>query len=419
MGYSVWWDQRLRAGQEFSKIIEKSIRSSEKVIVLWSRSSACSEWVSWEASLAQYYQNYLPVTLDGTIPDQFSNVHLLNYQASTFWHTLSQGLSLVHEGQKINLITFGVGGAGCNTINNCIAKGLLGEMRFLALSSDKRLLETSSAGEKVLIGAGERCQGDAAHGSLGAMRAEQEIMEKLRGVELVVMVGGLAGGTGGGATPEVARICKRLGIPTIIIGMLPFVFEGAHRMEAAVRAAKALADICNCLVIIPNQYLFRIANESTTFADAFAMVDSILEGALICISELILGEGAFRATKGEILSALSGEAFGVFVYGESSMSLLHCLADPAGQKISLLPDGGQFDKILMSIAAPEGRIRHMDVYKSINRVAQRCTSPDGIMCVDSFRFDEMDVFTTSYLGLFSREAGMAQLDEIAREAAPS
>jgi cell division protein FtsZ len=217
---------------------------------------------------------------------------------------------------------FGVGGAGCNAVNNMINVGLQG-VEFVVANTDAQALATMRA-ERILQ-MGVRATGGLGAGSQAAVgrAAAEEVIDEIRahlsGAHMAFVTAGMGGGTGTGAAPVVARAARELGILTIGVVTKPFHFEGQRRMKTAEAGIGELQKHVDTLIIIPNQNLFRVANERTTFTDAFAMADQVLYSGVACITDLIVKEGLInldfadvRAVMREMGSAMmgTGEASG-------------------------------------------------------------------------------------------------------------
>ena len=217
---------------------------------------------------------------------------------------------------------FGVGGAGGNAVNNMINAGLQG-VDFVVANTDAQALTTSRAERIIQMGvAATGGLGAGSQPDVGRAAAEEvfdEIRDHLTGAHMVFVTAGMGGGTGTGASPVVARAARELGILTIGVVTKPFHFEGQRRMRLAESGIMELQKSVDTLIIIPNQNLFRVANEKTTFTDAFAMADQVLHSGVACITDLIVKEGLInldfadvRAVMREMGSAMmgTGEASG-------------------------------------------------------------------------------------------------------------
>src|SRR5580765_1301487 len=223
---------------------------------------------------------------------------------------------------KPRITVFGVGGAGGNAVNNMIAAGLQG-VDFVVANTDAQALTMSKAeriiqmGTQVTQGLGAGSQPDV--GAAAAQEVIDEIRDHLSGANMVFVTAGMGGGTGTGAAPVIAKTAREMGILTVGVVTKPFHFEGGRRMRTAESGIAELHKVVDTLLIIPNQNLFRVANEKTTFADAFAMADQVLYSGVACITDLMVKEGLInldfadvRAVMREMGKAMmgTGEATG-------------------------------------------------------------------------------------------------------------
>jgi cell division protein FtsZ len=195
---------------------------------------------------------------------------------------------------KPRITVFGVGGAGGNAVNNMITAGLQG-VEFVVANTDAQALTMSKAerivqmGVQVTEGLGAGSQPEV--GRAAAEEVIDEIRDHLSGSHMVFVTAGMGGGTGTGAAPVIAKVARELGILTVGVVTKPFHFEGQRRMRIADGGIIELQKCVDTLLIIPNQNLFRVANEKTTFADAFAMADQVLYSGVACITDLMVKEG--------------------------------------------------------------------------------------------------------------------------------
>jgi cell division protein FtsZ len=195
---------------------------------------------------------------------------------------------------KPRITVFGVGGAGGNAVNNMITAGLQG-VDFVVANTDAQALTMSKAervvqmGVQVTEGLGAGSQPDI--GRAAAEEVIDEIRDHLSGAHMVFVTAGMGGGTGTGAAPIIAKTARDLGILTVGVVTKPFHFEGQRRMRIADGGITELQKCVDTLLIIPNQNLFRVANEKTTFADAFALADQVLYSGVACITDLMVKEG--------------------------------------------------------------------------------------------------------------------------------
>ena len=216
----------------------------------------------------------------------------------------------------------GVGGAGCNAVNNMINTDLEG-VDFLVANTDGQALAHSKASRKIQLGSAiTQGLGAGSKPEIGRAAAEEslaEVMAELADCNMVFITAGMGGGTGTGAAPVIARAARERGILTVGVITKPFEFEGQRRMKQAEDGIEELQAYVDTLIIIPNQNLFRLANERTTFADAFHMADTVLHQGVCGVTDLMIKPGLInldfadiRAVMGEMGKAMmgTGEASG-------------------------------------------------------------------------------------------------------------
>ena len=222
---------------------------------------------------------------------------------------------------KARIVVFGVGGAGGNAINNMIAAGLQG-VDFIVANTDAQALSMSMAKDVIQIGA--QVTGGLGAGSqpeVGRAAAEEAIdviRDHLAGAHMVFVTAGMGGGTGTGAAPIIAKTARELGILTIGVVTKPFHFEGQRRMRFAEAGIAELLKVVDTLLIIPNQNLFRVANEKTTFTNAFALADQVLYSGVACISDLIVKEGLINLDFADVLAVMREKGKAMMGRGEAS-----------------------------------------------------------------------------------------------------
>ncbi len=206
---------------------------------------------------------------------------------------------------KITVV--GVGGAGGNAVNNMISSGLEG-CEFLVCNTDAQALEGSLCENRLQLGVSVTAGlGAGAKPDVGAKSAEEsleEVMQYLNGSNMVFVTAGMGGGTGTGAAPVIARTCRDAGILTVGVVTKPFHFEGTHRMRQAEAGILQMQDYVDTLIVIPNQNLFRVANQKTTFAEAFRMGDSVLQSGVRSVTDLIIKPGMINLDFADIRSAM-------------------------------------------------------------------------------------------------------------------
>jgi cell division protein FtsZ len=206
------------------------------------------------------------------------------------------------------ITVLGVGGAGGNAVNNMIASRLEG-VDFVVANTDAQALAQSKADRKIQLGAkmteglGAGAQPDV--GRAGAEETLDEILEQLGGSHMVFITAGMGGGTGTGAAPVIARAVREAGMLVVGVVTKPFAFEGDKRMKIAERGILELQQYVHTLIVIPNQNLFRVANDRTTFAQAFAMADDVLHAGVRGVTDLIVMPGLINLDFADIKSVIS------------------------------------------------------------------------------------------------------------------
>ncbi|NOD74755.1 MULTISPECIES: cell division protein FtsZ [unclassified Ruegeria] len=227
-----------------------------------------------------------------------------------------------HDELKPRITVFGVGGAGGNAVNNMIEKQLDG-VDFVVANTDAQALQQSQSSARVQLGVKvTEGLGAGARPTVGAAAAEEsieQIVDHLAGAHMCFITAGMGGGTGTGAAPIIAQAARELGVLTVGVVTKPFQFEGAKRMRQAEDGVEALQKVVDTLIIIPNQNLFRLANEKTTFTEAFSMADDVLYQGVKGVTDLMVRPGLInldfadvRAVMDEMGKAMmgTGEATG-------------------------------------------------------------------------------------------------------------
>ena len=206
------------------------------------------------------------------------------------------------------ITVLGVGGAGGNAVNNMIEAGLEG-VDFVVANTDAQALAQSKCQRRIQLGAatteglGAGAQPEV--GRAGAEESMAEIMEQLSGSHMVFIAAGMGGGTGTGAAPVIARAVREAGILTVGVVTKPFSLEGDRRMRVAERGIQELQQFVHTLIVIPNQNLFRVANDRTTMAQAFAMADEVLHAGVRGVTDLIVMPGLINLDFADIKSVIS------------------------------------------------------------------------------------------------------------------
>jgi cell division protein FtsZ len=219
------------------------------------------------------------------------------------------------------IVVIGVGGGGGNAVNNMIAAGLVGP-KFVVANTDGQALSASSAEHCIQLGARltEGIGAGARHevGEAAAEEALDEIRTVLEGSHMAFIAAGMGGGTGTGAAPVIARVAKEFGILTVAVVTKPFLFEGKRRMRTAEAGIAELARHVDTLIVIPNQNLFKIADERTPFAEAFALADQVLYSGVACIVDLVVRDALINLDLADVRTVLGGMGTAMMGTGEAS-----------------------------------------------------------------------------------------------------
>ncbi|ATO57078.1 cell division protein FtsZ [Bartonella sp. 1-1C] len=222
---------------------------------------------------------------------------------------------------KPRITVFGVGGGGGNAVNNMINAGLQG-VDFVVANTDAQALAMSKAERVIQLGAAvTEGLGAGALPEVGQAAADEcidEIIDHLADSHMVFITAGMGGGTGTGAAPVVANAAREKGILTVGVVTKPFQFEGARRMKTAEAGIEELQKSVDTLIVIPNQNLFRIANEKTTFSDAFAMADQVLYSGVASITDLMIKEGLINLDFADVRSVMHEMGRAMMGTGEAS-----------------------------------------------------------------------------------------------------
>ncbi len=220
-----------------------------------------------------------------------------------------------------NLGVIGVGGAGGNAVNNMVASELSG-VSFFAANTDAQALSKSLVADKIQLGvAVTKGLGAGANPEVGKAAAEEsaeKVKEYLSGLHLLFITAGMGGGTGTGAAPVIAKMAREMGILTVGVVSKPFRFEGARRMRVAEQGIVELQKYVDTLIVIPNQNLFRIAGDKTTFAEAFKIADDVLCQGVKSITDLVMNPGLINLDFADVKTVLSDMGRAMMGTGEAT-----------------------------------------------------------------------------------------------------
>ena len=245
---------------------------------------------------------------------------------------------------KPRIVVFGVGGAGGNAVNNMIEAHLEG-VEFVVANTDAQQLAFSKTDRRIQLGVQvTQGLGAGAHPEVGMSAAEEsipEIGEHLDGAHMVFITAGMGGGTGTGAAPIIAKCARERGILTVGVVTKPFHFEGRHRMRLADAGIGELQRYVDTLIVIPNQNLFRVANERTTFAEAFGMADQVLHSGVRSITDLMVLPGLINLDFADVRTVMTEMGKAMMGTGEASgedralMAAQNAIANPLLDEVSL------------------------------------------------------------------------------------
>ena len=222
---------------------------------------------------------------------------------------------------KPRIVVIGVGGAGGNAVNNMLAAGLAG-VQFVTANTDTQALISSKAAHRIQLGTklteGLGAGSNPEIGEAAAEEAIDEIAAQIAGAHMVFVAAGMGGGTGTGAAYVIARLAKEMEILTIAVVTKPFQFEGAQRMRNAEAGIAALKRYVDTLLVIPNDNLFRVATDRTTFSEAFIVADQVLYSGIGCLVDLIVQEGLINLDLADVRTVLRGMGPAMLGMGEAS-----------------------------------------------------------------------------------------------------
>jgi len=258
--------------------------------------------------------------------------------------TLNLTVTSQREELKPRITVFGVGGAGGNAVNNMIDKNLEG-VEFVVANTDAQALQQSRAHSKIQMGLKvTEGLGAGARPTVGAAAAEEtieEIVDHLAGAHMCFITAGMGGGTGTGAAPIIAQAARELGVLTVGVVTKPFQFEGNKRMKQAEDGIEALQRVVDTLIVIPNQNLFRLANERTTFTEAFAMADDVLYQGVKGVTDLMVRPGLINLDFAEVRAVMDELGKAMMGTGEATgenravQAAEKAIANPLLDEISL------------------------------------------------------------------------------------
>ncbi|SIQ26921.1 MULTISPECIES: cell division protein FtsZ [unclassified Bosea (in: a-proteobacteria)] len=289
---------------------------------------------------------------------------------------------------KPRITVFGVGGAGGNAVNNMIEAGLDGvdfvcantDAQALALSRSSRIIQM---GLQVTEGLGAGSQPEV--GRAAAEEVIDEIRDHLAGAHMVFITAGMGGGTGTGAAPAIARVARDMGILTVGVVTKPFQFEGQRRMRMAEAGINELNEAVDTLIVIPNQNLFRVANETTGFADAFGMADQVLYSGVACITDLMVRPGLINLDFADVRAVMRGMGKAMMGTGEAQGEKRALTAAQAAINNPLLDDISMKGARGLLISITGGRdMKLYEVDEAATRIREEVDSEANIIVGATF-----------------------------------
>ena len=295
------------------------------------------------------------------------------------------------EELKPRITVFGVGGAGGNAVNNMIEKSLEGA-DFVVANTDAQALQQNTATNKIQIGIKvTEGLGAGARAEVGAAAAEEsieQIVDHLAGSHMCFITAGMGGGTGTGAAPIIAQAARELGVLTVCVVTKPFQFEGTKRMRQAEAGVEALQKVVDTLIIIPNQNLFRLANERTTFAEAFSLADDVLYQGVKGVTDLMVRPGLINLDFADVRAVMDEMGKAMMGTGEAEgedraiQAAEQAIANPLLDEISLrgakgvlINITGGYDLTLFELDEAANRIRE-EVDAEANIIVGSTLDPD-------------------------------------------
>ena len=284
---------------------------------------------------------------------------------------------------KPRITVFGVGGAGGNAVDNMIDKNLDG-VDFVVGNTDAQALQQSKSETRLQLGVKvTEGLGAGARASVGAAAAEEsieQIVDHLAGAHMCFITAGMGGGTGTGAAPIIAQAARELGVLTVGVVTKPFQFEGAKRMRQAEAGVEALQKVVDTLIIIPNQNLFRLANEKTTFTEAFSLADDVLYQGVKGVTDLMVRPGLINLDFADVRSVMDEMGKAMMGTGEAEgedravNAAEKAIANPLLDEISLRGAKG----VLINITGG-GDLTLFELDEAANRIREEVDAEANII----------------------------------------
>ncbi len=323
---------------------------------------------------------------------------------------------------KPRITVFGVGGAGGNAVNNMITSGLEG-VEFVCANTDAQALALSKSERVIQLGVSvTEGLGAGSHPEVGRAAAEEsydEISDHLSGSHMVFITGGMGGGTGTGAAPVVARVAREQGILTVGVVTKPFEFEGHRRMRLAEDGIDEMHRHVDTLIVIPNQNLFRVANEKTTFAAAFAMADEVLYSGVACVTDLMVKEGLINLDFADVRAVMRGMGKAMMGTGEATgedrarHAAEAAIANPLLDDVSMRGARG----LLISITGSRETLGLYEIDEAASRIREEVDGDANIILGATFDDSLGEAIRVSVVATGTEAAMVQAMDPVVPNAA--
>lgn len=318
---------------------------------------------------------------------------------------------LLHDEQTppTDIKVIGVGGGGGNAINRMIESGLK-KVTFVALNTDVQALQRSNAQVRIPIGkeltGGLGAGGIPEMGQKAAEESKDEIREILEGTDMVFITAGMGGGTGTGATPVVAELAKGMNILTVAVVTTPFAFEGRKKLQFANEGIERLRKNVDTLILIPNQYLLKVAENNTPIKQAFLMADDVLRQGVQGISELITEPGEINIDFADVRTVMKGKGDAIMGIGLGEGA--NRAVDAARQAISNpLLENAKIDgakSVLVNLTASDG-LTLQEYQDVVEMITENCDQDALIIAGQAYNPDLGDKVKVTVVATgFERES---------------
>ena len=314
----------------------------------------------------------------------------------------------------------GVGGGGSNAVNRMIEQGLR-NVDFIALNTDLQALKLSNAENKVPLGqkltGGLGAGGVPDVGEQAALEDKEDLLNLMKGSDMIFITAGMGGGTGTGAAPVIAQIAREVGALTVAVVTKPFEFEGRKKMKLADEGIERLREVVDTLIVIPNQYLLKIVDRKTPITEAFLVADDVLRQGVQGISDLITEHGMINIDFADVRTIMSGRGDALMGIGTGTGE--NRAVDAATNAINnpLLEDAKREGAKAILVNITGGNDLSLSEYDEIIRIITNDADPDAqIICGTTLNTEFEDKIKVTVLATgFDLEAQIALESEDAEE----